>query len=382
MRIGIDARFYGPDGKGLGRYTQRLIENLEKIDTTNEYIIFLSKQNWADYQPKNPRFTKVVADCRWYTLWEQLLMPYLIGKNKIELMHFPHFNVAVFCPTRFVVTIHDLILLKYPTRRATTLDPVRYWIKQLGYRFVINRALSRSKKIISVSEFTKQDILQNFSKVPADKIAVTHEACDSVETGQLKLPGRDLKQFGITKPYLLYVGNAYPHKNLERLMQVFRQLDSENQGKYQLVLVGREDYFYSRLKEYSAGLDFKTTQNGDSPVVFFGFAKQEMLADLYRNARLYVFPSLLEGFGLPPLEAMRYDLPVTASGNSSCPEILGQAAIYFDPQDNQSILEAIKKVLADESLRLQLIANGREQIKKYSWAELAQLTLAVYRQAG
>lgn len=372
MTIGIDARFYGPSGKGLGRYVQRLIENLEKTDNVNDYVVFLSDENWAEYNPTSPRFRKVRARFGWYSWAEQFKMPSLISQEKIDLMHYPHFNVAVFTPCPFVVTIHDLILFHFPTRRASTLGPIKYFFKQLGYKFVISRAVSKSQKIITVSNYTKQDILKQFPEIPADKIVVTYEACDSVETGQLKLPDADLTKQGIKKPYLFYIGNAYPHKNLETLIDMFRLLDQERPDQYQLILVGKNDYFYQRLQDYAKDLV------AANKVVFFGFAPQAMLADLYRNARLYVFPSLLEGFGLPPLEAMRYDLPVAVAGNSACPEILGDAALYFDPTDKQDILRVIKQGLDDPQLRAKLIKLGQAKTKQYSWHNCARQTLDVY----
>ena len=144
MRIGIDARFYGPFGKGLGRYVQKLIKYLEKIDQENDYFIFLKKENFNHYQPQNSRFKKVLADCRWYSLKEQIIIPFKIWQCKIDLMHFPHFNAAIFCPCKFIVTIHDLIVAKFPTKRATRLGPFFYQIKWWGYKLVIYLAAKRS----------------------------------------------------------------------------------------------------------------------------------------------------------------------------------------------------------------------------------------------
>jgi len=137
IRIGIDARFYGPKQKGLGRYVQKLIENLEKKDLNNEYIIFIRKENWNKYHPTNPNFKKVLADYQWYTLSEQIFMPFKIRQSKVDLMHFPHFNVPILYRMPFIITIHDLILKRFPTRRASTMGPIKYWLKSLAYRLVI-----------------------------------------------------------------------------------------------------------------------------------------------------------------------------------------------------------------------------------------------------
>ena len=250
MKIGIDARFLGPVSKGLGRYVERLVENLEKIDRENEYIIFLRRENWDYYTPKFSNFKKVLADCKWYSFKEQIMMPLAIWKEKVDLMHFPHFNIPIFCPIKFVATIHDLILLQFPTPRATTLSPIFYKIKYLVYKFVIWFAVWRAKKVLTVSEYTKKEIIKYF-KIKEDKIEVAYEACDGVEYGQLKIPEKEsLAKLGITKPFILYVGNAYPHKNLETLIEVYRDLAIG----CQLVFVGKEDYFYKRLKEKNSSL--------------------------------------------------------------------------------------------------------------------------------
>jgi len=167
------------------------------------------------------------------------------------------------------------------------------------------------------------------------------------------------------KPYLLYVGNAYPHKNLENLILAFRKIKQDN-FDLQLVLVGGDDYFYKKLKK----------NNND--VIFTGFIKDEDLNVLYNNAALYVFPSLYEGFGLPPLEAMKRGVPVASSNATCLPEVLGDAAIYFNPLDVDDMAEKIKKALLDEGLRKNLIQKGFEQIKKYSWQKMARETLEVY----
>lgn len=374
MRIGIDARFYGPRGKGLGRYTEKLIKNLEKVDSKNEYFIFLRKENFKEYEPESDNFKKVLADLKWYSLDEQLKMPGLIKKYKIDLMHFPHFNVPILYHGNFVVTIHDLILLRFPTKRATTLGPLFYKIKYLGYKMAINSAVRRAKKVITVSNFTKKDLIQYF-KIKPEKIAVTYEACDGVESGQLTIPESDIfKERRIKKPYLLYVGNAYPHKNLEKLLEVFKIFKKRSNFSHQLVLVGKKDYFYERLKKQAQDLGLAINNS----VIFFGFASQKDLASLFRRADLYIFPSFIEGFGLPGLEAMSYGLPVVASNTSSLQEVLNGAALFFDPRDKKDIVSKIEQVLNNRKLREEIIEKGYRQVKKFSWEDCARKTLGVY----
>ncbi len=375
MCIGIDARFFGAIGKGLGRYTQKLIENLEKIDNVNEYFIFLRKDNFEEYQPKNKNFQKVLADYRWYTFSEQTNMPRLLNKYNLDLVHFPHFNVPLFYKKPFIITIHDLILLHFPTIRGTTLNPLFYWLKYAAYKIVIRSAIKRAKKIIAVSNFTREDILKSYN-VAENRIAVTYEAGDLTgeikEIGKIGNIGGDiiLKKYGIIKPYILYVGNAYPHKNLEALVLAFEIFNKDNNR--QMVLVGKEDYFYQRLKKFAESRKIKD-------IIFAGFVPDSELDAIYKNSSLYVFPSLYEGFGLPPLEAMARGIPVASSNHPCMKEILQNSAYYFDASRPENIAKAIGILLNNRGLRKELIKKGYEQVKKYSWEKMARETLKIYK---
>jgi glycosyltransferase involved in cell wall biosynthesis len=375
-RIGIDARFYGPIGKGLGRYTEEVIDNILKIDSVNEYVIFLRKDNFNELQIKSGRVKKVLADVRWYSLAEQIKMPYYIWREHLDLIHFPHFNIPIFCPTKFIVTIHDLILIKFPTLRATTLGPFIYRIKNLAYKLIIWLAVKRAQRIIAVSEFTKHDVVKQF-KVKPDKIKVIYEGVADLTHGKnfSFTAGIDdrktLLGYNINKPFLLYVGNAYPHKNLEGLVKVFNNINQELRD-LNLVLVGKEDYFYTRVKEYASKLN--------QQVIFPGYVPDAELEVLYKNALAYIFPSFYEGFGLPALEAMAKGCPVVSSDKASMPEILGEAAIYFNPDDNKEMESQIKKIINDKNLREEIIQKGYEQVKKYSWEECAKNTLEIYNE--
>jgi len=386
MRIGIDARFFGPKQKGLGRYVQKLIKNL-KDSGEFEFVIFLRKENFNDFHPPSKNFKKVLADWRWYTFAEQIFMPYIIWREKIDLMHFPHFNVPLFCPTKFVVTIHDLVLKKFPTKKATTLNPLFYKIKKLGYKIVLSRAVKKSQKIITPSNFTKKEILKYF-KIKPEKIVVIYEGVSKKIEEQKVAFFHDrekkrlknlkiLEKYGIVRPYILYVGNAYPHKNLEGFILAFaKTIDSKQStvNNLRLVLVGEIDYFYKKLI-----LTINKQLITNNLVVFTGFVSDEELPELYRNATLYVSPAFLEGFGLPALEAMSYGVPVAASNTGAQREILGEAALYFRPDDILDMAEKISLLLKDVNLREGLINKGFEQLKKYSWQNMAEETLRVYR---
>jgi glycosyltransferase involved in cell wall biosynthesis len=389
MKIGIDARFYGPVGKGLGRYTQEVVDNIIKISDADDrvifnYVIFLSPANFDEFICESEKVKKVRLDIGWYGFKEQLLMPFYIWREHLDLMHFPHFNVPILTPVKFIVTIHDLILTHFPTVRATTLSPLKYKFKDFFYRLVILNVVFRAKKIITVSEFTKNDLIKQF-KVRPNKIIVTYEGVANLAKGRdslftAKLDNQEiLEHYNIPQNFLLYVGNAYPHKNLDFLLNTFNHLRKERPELY-LVLVGKNDFFYSKIKELARRLNLWQPNNSNNSVIFPGYVPDAQLEVLYQEARLYIFPSLYEGFGLPPLEAMAKSCPVLSSDRSSLPEVLGPAAVYFNPQDEKDALAKINLLLDNENIRQEYINKGLEQAKKYNWWECASETLNVYKQ--
>lgn len=370
MRIGIDARFFGSLGKGLGRYTQKLIENLEKIDAQNEYYIFLLKENFEEYSPKSSNFHKILADFRWYSFAEQISFPKLLHKYALDLMHFPHFNVPLLYSKKFIITIHDLILLHFPTLKNTTLNPLLYWLKFFAYKLTIFSAIKRSQKIITVSQFTKKDILTHYGIVE-NKIVVTYEASENFLQKGVENDAKILEKYGIIKPYLLYVGNAYPHKNLERLVSSF-ELVGKEKSELNMVLVGKHDYFYSQLKK-------KLLQKKISKVILPGFIPDEQLRVIYENARAFVFPSLYEGFGLPPLEAMERGTPVISSDHPCMREVLGESAFFVNAKNEKLLAQGILEFLNDSALGKEFVEKGYRQIQKYSWRKMAEQTLFEYQ---
>ncbi len=380
MRIGIDCRMFGPKQAGLGRYVQQLVLSLMEIDKKNEYVLFvLANTPLAPLNRGELRFKIVEANIPWYSWEEQIKFPNIIKQEKINLMHFPHWNVPLIYNSPFVVTIHDLIMYHYPRQEASTHGPFVYWLKDRVHRLVVKHAVKKAKHIFVTSEFTKQDVHKTLH-VPLNKMTVIYQSPFQISNQiQNSPPKADapmaqntkeiLNKFKISKPYVLYVGNAYPHKNLEGLLKAWEIFCKKRNCHYQLVLVGKENYFYKRLKSEVRSL---------KSVIFTDYVPDDELSVLYQNASLYVFPSLYEGFGLPPLEAMAYGVPVVSSNASCLPEVLGEAALYFDPENYEQMADVIYKGLTDENIRFELRQNAVENLKRFDWNFLAKQTLMCY----
>lgn len=369
MRIGIDARFFGPQETGIGRYVERLLTHLAALNTPHEWVVFLRARAYDWWQPPSPQWRKVFADVPWYGLAEQRDLPGIFRREHLDLLHVPHFNVPLLYRRPFVVTIHDLILDEFPTERATTLEPLLFAIKFRAYQAVVRHAVRGSRAIVTVSDFSRRRLQQRFH-IPSEKIAVTYESVDALPTS---VPWQTLSEHGVRQPYLLHVGNSYPHKNLERLIEVMVNF-AQRKLDVQLVLVGKDDYFQRRLRESVAA-------RGLPNVHFYGFASDQELASLYQHAHAYIFPSLSEGFGLPGLEAMQANTPVLAARASCLPEVFREAAEYFDPRDVKDMAKSIERILHDTLLRQRLIAAGQQLLPQYSWRRMAEQTLHVYEHA-
>lgn len=378
MRIGIDARMLGPRNGGLGRYVEAFVHHLLLQDADNEYVLFLKKANW-DAVPDasdayRAKFSKVLADIDWYGWQEQLFFFRSIRKTGVDLMHFPHWNVPLLYRAPFVVTIHDLIMFHYPRTEASTHGPLVYWIKDRLSRLVVRHAARASRQIIVTSQWVKEDVHASLG-VPREKMTVTYQASFHKPAREQRVGIQNvLTAYGITKPYILYVGVAYPHKNLEGLLAAWQVFEKKCEGKYQLVLAGPKNYFYNRL--------LATPAMKQHSIRYIDFVPDEQLPALYQGASLYVFPSLSEGFGLPAVEAMSYGVPVLSSNRSCLPEILKDAAVYADPTNPEQFAAAMHATLNDEQLRKMLVEKGHTLIRSYSWDALVTETLRVYQKAG
>lgn len=374
MRIGIDGRLWNETG--VGRYIRNLVDNLTIIDTKNQYVLFVTSETAVAFKTHDKTFPdnwKIVrCDIRWHTIAEQLELPRVLDKEKLDLMHFPYFSVPLLYRKPFVITIHDLIVHHFPTGKASTLPAPIYYAKHASYKFIIKNAAKRAQKVIAVSNATKQEIIDHL-EIPARKIDVTYEG---VDPQFLSNTITTVKQFEIDDiSYLLYVGNAYPHKNLERLITAFELALSDNPD-LKLVLVGKKNYFYTKLSEY-----VHKKKLGKS-IIFFGQASDGELQSLYQHATACIFPSLMEGFGLPGLEALQSGCLLLASDIPVFREMYKDTALYFDPLVPESIHATIQQVLSAKTSFTERKRQGKKLAQSFSWETMSQQTQKVYLAAN
>ena len=383
MKIGIDARMYS-ESFGIGRYileiTRRMF--LEKNDI--EWVMFMNEPAFSKYKfPKNVR--KILVNADHYSFAEQTSFAHILHKEKCDLVHFCNFNLPLLFRGKFVVTIHDTTINFFPGKKMNS------WWRKLAYNLVMRNAVQNSAKIITVSKNTKKDIIRLFSpkafklpllagegggevvKILEKKIepiliapsAEFHPISD-LEKVQIK------KKYNLPPEYIIYTGNWREHKNLVGLLKSFAIL-KKSFPQLNLVITGKEDPHYPEVLKTSRDLRL-----GDS-VKFVGCVDFNDLKKLTAAATVYVFPSFYEGFGMPPLEAMTCQVPCAVSNTSAIPEVCGDAALYFDPKNEQEMAEKIAELLSNPKSREILIKKGLKRVKMFDWDKVAKKTLTIYK---
>ena len=351
----IDARFWGPSHTGLGRYTKSLVTALEKFKVKNlKFELLVNKK------PKTSLKTHLVK-AKPYSVKEQIEIPRVLSQINPDLVHFLHFNVPLMTKTPFIVTIHDLIKHHSTGKGTTTKSMLAYPIKRLGYFTTIKHAVNQSQQILTPSNWVKKDILNHYS-INQDKITVTYEAAD-----QAYFQAKTNKKRPLKSPYLIYVGNAYPHKNLIQLIKAVKK------ASISLIIVTGRDVFYQRLRQQIKKLEAK------SLVKIKGFSSDQTLKNLYTHSLGFITTSLFEGFGLPGLEALASGTLVLASKKASMPEIYQNHALYFNPHNLNDIVKVInqaKKLTSTK--RQQRIKAGFKHAQQFSWKKTAQQTIEAY----
>jgi glycosyltransferase involved in cell wall biosynthesis len=359
----IDARMLG--FAGIGTYLKSLLENIAAIENEFQFEIICREPSLLNTLPPE-KFRAVPAKAKIYGAREH----WEIGRlaRGADLLHCPHYNIPYFYRAPLVVTIHDLTHLAHrdylPSRAAYVYA-----------RFVMATAASRSKIIITDSQFSKKSIQERLH-VPTDKIRVIYPGLPADSGRSPVSPNLSrLVEMGIKRPYVLFVGLLKPHKNVQGLIRAYARLSPVVRNGCRLVIVGKKDRSYPDLERLTREMSLERR------VVFTGYVSDTDLESLYAGASLFVLPSFNEGFGLPVLEAMAYGVPVIASNQASLPEVVGKAGILVDPTDPEALANTMERVLSDEALRLELIDSGRERVKLFSARESALQHLEVYREA-
>jgi glycosyltransferase involved in cell wall biosynthesis len=365
VRIGINGRFLAAKRTGVQRAAYNLICALVAVDRVNEYVLFTTSDQVDNADWKYPNVTVVTSrikegeSLRNY-FWEQFTLPRLARRHKVDVLHSPANLGPLFYRGRSVVHIHDLCFIVNPQWYSFTFRTV--------YNFLVPRLARRAAKVITNSNNSRNDLLQ-FCDLAAERVSQVYWAVDDLfrrdEPEDGKRPQLDVDD------YILYVGSLEPRKNIGTLLEAYETLrQAHPELRTKLVLIGGESPVFAEVR--------LKVKHFKEDVLFKGFVNDELLRDYYRGARLFVYPSLYEGFGLPPLEAMASGVPVVTTLTSSIPEVVGDAALMVNPHDINQLADTMHRVLVDESLRRQLIARGKEQVAKFNWRRVARNTLAAY----
>lgn len=370
LRIVVDVRRVRDFG--IGTYIRGLLHALGAIDRSNEYILVALPEDEGSFSGLPPNFNTVTyrkSDS--YSL-NHVAFPLFLHRLQPSLVHIPLNQVPLFMMEPYVVTIHDMASLLFEGGSG---------LRMQTRRFLLRRGLLRAKRIMAVSEATRRDVHDALG-IPADRIRLVYNAPNPdffrPAAGER---ARILERYQIDYPFLLYAGNIRPQKNIPRLVEAFA-VAREHLSRHpvyrdlHLIIIGDEISRYPSVRR--AVIQTRV----EKAVRFLGFVPFEALRIFFESAALFVFPSLYEGFGLPPLEAMATGTPVVASNVSSLPEVLGDAALLVNPENVFEIARAIQEALLDEDLRGELIAKGKAQAARYSWDRTAREVLEVYREAS
>lgn len=365
MRLGIDARLCGVEHRGIGRYTEELVKSLLTKDGDIELVIFLSPQSACKQILTENNIEFIEIDAKPYSWNEQKKFLKALNQANCDLVHFPHFNVPLLYKKPYVVTIHDLILHHFPNRNASTLNPLVYWIKYFIYRLVLWSTIKRAKKIIAVSEYTKEDILDHYT-ISKSKVEFIPEVVDQKINSYEEKAKIWYNKYG---EYALYVGAAYPHKNVSRLISAWKKVGPKTNRK--LILVVPADDFGQKLQRQCENEGLLDQPNG---VSFVHSPDDQTLHDLYAESDCVINPSLFEGVGLPGLESFVHNKRLISSAESAMGEVYGKRAVYISVSSSINMEKNI--INAINASKLEQNASNYPIILK---SELAEKLVNIYR---
>lgn len=367
MRIGFDFRLGGSINAGIGRYSFELLRAMLDQSTGDQFVVFYNADNVDEKdltELENKGAELVSTTIGHYSFAEQLLLPRLLQKYNLDLVHFPNFNVPIFYKGNFVVTIHDMVHHKISGQKKS-----RAW-RFYAYKYIIDKAAERAQKIITITEAAKKDIV-DYLHVPEEKIVVTYEAPANHDLGHVDLAATK-KKFLIDKPYFLFAGTLERKKNIPVLAKGFDVFLSKYRFDMDLVIAGKVDKFYPEVKDQALDISHR------DHLIFTGYVTDEDQAALYQGAYAFTTASLHEGFGLPALEAMRYGIPVLAANTEVFNEVYDNAAMYFDPNDPEDIADKMRLIASDAPFYEQMQLKSVARVVLFDWNTTAEQTLVVY----
>ncbi len=369
MRVAIDIRRAGD--YGLGTYIRNVVNQLARIDNDSRYLLIGERRHLAEFDPLPGNFELLEYAHQPGTFRTHLHLPWLLRQSRVDILHMPWFYAPAIVPSRLLITVHDLSDVVAPQVGAS--PPV-----QTGRLFFARRALNRADHIFAVSHASKRD-LARFFHIPESKITVVYDAVD--ERFLSEPPPADaeriLERHAVNSPYVLYAGNIRPQKNLPRLIEAFAVAKAELRGhpeldQLKLLVIGEALNRHADLRR--AVVRARVRED----VRFLGFVPRPVLRVFYSRALAFLFPSLYEGFGLPPLEAMAHGTPVLTSNVSSLPEVFQDAALLVNPENVFDIARGIRQILTENALRKTLRRKGYERARMFSWEHAARLVHAAY----
>lgn len=366
MKIAIDLRMAGGD-YGIGRYGLELTRRILDLDRENSYLLLVRNPEEFSQYAARTNVTLVKADYAHYSMQEQFSFYLLLRKLKPDLVHFINFNVPVLYNRPFVVTVHDLIHHRMPGNKKSRI------LHRAAYKAIIRHAMLASKKILTVSNFSKREIL-SYYKVPENKISVIYEAATVQPVSDSDIANAK-QRFGVSKPYIIFVGVMERKKNVLALAAAFDILKDDYSQNIQLVLAGKEDKHYPEIIKQVSEIRYK------KDLILTGIIGDKDKYALYKGAEAFVSASLFEGFGLPGVEAMSVGTPLAVSNIGVFNEIYDNGAIYFDPKNPRDIAQKINLLLSDRKYRELISNNAFQRAEYFSWAKAARETLGIYKQS-
>lgn len=364
MKIGIDGRELIKEGMtGIGRYLHNFLEFALKARPDHTFVLYGNQNTKVDFSSTNLQ-VKIIPE--WYTLfWDHMTLSRYISKDRVDIFFSPFDKIPIFSSAPCIISVHDL-LFSIVSEEGYRNRYVYNTLYLLSRRIITKKA----HLIITPSQHSKKDIVQKW-KTPEEKIKVIPNGVSKrfYPLRSLHLNSKVKEKYSIKKDYILYVGNFKPHKNVSSLLEAFAQLPPSLRERYQLVLAGTLDEYSAQLNAMAADLHLK------GEVVFTGAVYEDDLPMLYSEAIIFVFPSLYEGFGLPPLEAMACGTPVICSNTTSLPEVVGDSGVLVDPRESKNFVGAIELLLSDRNLRDKLSSKGLQRAKEFSLERFAKKLL-------